>query len=45
MDKWKDAELSKMRVGGNRQAKEFLSNQSDWQVPSLIASGKCVPVS
>jgi thymidylate synthase len=37
--------VSKMRVGGNRQAKEFLSNQSDWQVPSLIASGKCVPVS
>jgi hypothetical protein len=33
MDKWKDAELSKMRVGGNKQAKEFLANQPDWQVP------------
>ncbi|CAF3663891.1 unnamed protein product [Rotaria sp. Silwood1] len=30
MDKWKDIELEKMKVGGNRQAKEFLSNQSDY---------------
>jgi hypothetical protein len=33
MDKWKDAELEKMRAGGNRLAKEFLSRQPDWQVP------------
>jgi len=33
MDKWKDAELEKMRAGGNRLAKEFLSSQPDWQVP------------
>jgi hypothetical protein len=32
MDKWKDAELEKMRAGGNRLAKEFLSSQPDWQV-------------
>ncbi|CAF4212573.1 unnamed protein product [Rotaria sp. Silwood2] len=30
MDKWKDIELEKMKVGGNRQAKEFFSNQSDY---------------
>uniref|UniRef100_A0A1I8GE05 Arf-GAP domain-containing protein n=2 Tax=Macrostomum lignano TaxID=282301 RepID=A0A1I8GE05_9PLAT len=30
MDKWKDIELEKMRVGGNRQAREFLSKQPDW---------------
>ena len=35
MDKWKDAELSKMRVGGNRQAKDFLTSQPDWQVGSF----------
>jgi hypothetical protein len=34
MDKWKDAELEKMRAGGNRLAKEFLSSQPDWQVPA-----------
>ena len=30
MDKWKDAELDKMKAGGNRKAKEFLQDQSDW---------------
>lgn len=30
MDKWKDLELEKMKVGGNRKAKEFLESQSDW---------------
>jgi len=30
MDKWKDTELNKMKVGGNKNAKEFLSSQSDW---------------
>ncbi|RWS05428.1 ADP-ribosylation factor GTPase-activating protein 1-like protein [Dinothrombium tinctorium] len=30
MDKWKDIELEKMKVGGNRKAKNFLSSQSDW---------------
>jgi hypothetical protein len=37
MDKWKDAELEKMRAGGNRQAKDFLTSQSDWQVVSTEA--------
>lgn len=27
MDKWKDTELEKMKVGGNRKAKEFFSQQ------------------
>lgn len=30
MDKWKDIELEKMKVGGNRKAKEFFDSQSDW---------------
>jgi len=31
MDKWKDTELSKMKSGGNRSAKEFFNKHSDWQ--------------
>jgi ADP-ribosylation factor GTPase-activating protein 1 len=31
MDKWKDAELEKMKVGGNRKAKEFFQSQSDYR--------------
>jgi ADP-ribosylation factor GTPase-activating protein 1 len=31
MDKWKDIELEKMKVGGNRQAKEFFQSQSDYR--------------
>ena len=34
MDKWKDIELEKMKVGGNRKAKEFLTSQSDYN-PSM----------
>lgn len=30
MDKWKDAELEKMRVGGNKISKEFMKDQSDY---------------
>lgn len=30
MDKWKDIELEKMRVGGNRKAREFFESQPDW---------------
>ncbi|KAK3924709.1 ADP-ribosylation factor GTPase-activating protein 1 [Frankliniella fusca] len=30
MDKWKDVELEKMKVGGNRNAREFLEAQDDW---------------
>ncbi|XP_053211864.1 ADP-ribosylation factor GTPase-activating protein 1-like isoform X2 [Panonychus citri] len=30
MDKWKDIELAKMKAGGNKKAKEFLTSQSDW---------------
>lgn len=30
MDKWKDIELAKMKVGGNKKAKEFLNSQPDW---------------
>jgi len=37
MDKWKDVELSKMKCGGNKQAKEFFSNQSDWQDSAPIS--------
>ncbi|CAL8100559.1 unnamed protein product [Calicophoron daubneyi] len=31
MDKWKDIELEKMRVGGNRRAKEFFESQPDYK--------------
>lgn len=30
MDKWKDIELEKMKVGGNQRAREFLDAQSDY---------------
>lgn len=30
MDKWKDIELEKMKVGGNKNAREFFDDQSDW---------------
>ncbi|XP_066974930.1 ADP-ribosylation factor GTPase-activating protein 1-like isoform X1 [Macrobrachium rosenbergii] len=30
MDKWKDIELEKMKVGGNKRAKEFLKSQDDY---------------
>ena len=30
MDKWKDLELEKMKVGGNRRAKEFFLSQPDF---------------
>lgn len=30
MDKWKDIELDKMKVGGNKNAREFLEDQADW---------------
>jgi len=30
MDKWKDLELEKMKVGGNKKAREFLESQADW---------------
>ncbi|KAG4071443.1 hypothetical protein HA402_011597 [Bradysia odoriphaga] len=30
MDKWKDIELEKMKAGGNRNAREFLDDQPDW---------------
>ncbi|XP_065340534.1 ADP-ribosylation factor GTPase-activating protein 1 isoform X1 [Cloeon dipterum] len=30
MDKWKDSELEKMKVGGNQRAREFFDTQDDW---------------
>jgi ADP-ribosylation factor GTPase-activating protein 1 len=30
MDKWKDAELEKMKVGGNKKAREFFETQPDY---------------
>ncbi|XP_019766534.1 ADP-ribosylation factor GTPase-activating protein 1 isoform X2 [Dendroctonus ponderosae] len=30
MDKWKDTELEKMKVGGNRNARQFFEAQDDW---------------
>uniref|UniRef100_A0A182RKN7 ADP-ribosylation factor GTPase-activating protein 1 n=1 Tax=Anopheles funestus TaxID=62324 RepID=A0A182RKN7_ANOFN len=36
MDKWKDVELEKMKVGGNRKAREFLEAQDDWDETMTI---------
>lgn len=30
MDKWKDIELEKMKVGGNQKAREFFESQEDY---------------
>lgn len=30
LDNWKELELAKMIIGSNRRAKEFFSNQPDW---------------
>jgi len=30
MDKWKDIELEKMKVGGNQKAREFFDSMDDW---------------
>jgi len=37
MDKWKDVELEKMKVGGNRNAREFFESQSDWDESMSIS--------
>ncbi|XP_066266445.1 ADP-ribosylation factor GTPase-activating protein 1-like isoform X3 [Branchiostoma lanceolatum] len=39
MDKWKDAELEKMKVGGNNAAREFFKSQDDYN-PSWSLSEK-----
>jgi ADP-ribosylation factor GTPase-activating protein 1 len=31
LDKWKDIELEKMKVGGNRKAKQFFESQPDYK--------------
>jgi ADP-ribosylation factor GTPase-activating protein 1 len=31
MDKWKDTELAKMKVGGNQKAQDFFESQKDFQ--------------
>ncbi|KAH8406193.1 hypothetical protein KR215_006432 [Drosophila sulfurigaster] len=36
MDKWKDIELEKMKVGGNRNAREFLEDEDDWNEKAPI---------
>ncbi|XP_011635305.1 ADP-ribosylation factor GTPase-activating protein 1 isoform X2 [Pogonomyrmex barbatus] len=37
MDKWKDIELEKMKVGGNRNAREFFDSQPDWDESMSIS--------
>ena len=31
MDKWKDVELEKMKIGGNRNARVFFESQDDFR--------------
>lgn len=38
MDKWKDAELEKMKAGGNRRAKLFLESYEDWDPDAPITA-------
>ncbi len=37
MDKWKESELAKMKVGGNRKARVFLDSQEDWNDSAPIS--------
>uniref|UniRef100_A0A023GKT8 ADP-ribosylation factor GTPase-activating protein 1 n=1 Tax=Amblyomma triste TaxID=251400 RepID=A0A023GKT8_AMBTT len=37
MDKWKDLELEKMRIGGNDKARRFLEAQPDWDPCAPLA--------
>lgn len=37
MDKWKDVELEKMKVGGNKNAREFFEKQPDWDESMSIS--------
>lgn len=32
MDKWKDVELEKMKVGGNRRCRDFFESQPDYKI-------------
>ena len=36
MDKWKDLELEKMKLGGNYNARTFLESQPDWSMSTPI---------
>ena len=35
MDKWKELEIEKMKVGGNRKAKDFLASQPDYSASTM----------
>ena len=37
MDRWKDIELEKMKVGGNRKAREFFESEPDWDDSMTIS--------
>lgn len=37
MDKLKEVELNKMKVGGNKIAKEFLEAQPDWNLKAPMS--------
>ena len=37
MDKWKESEVMKMKVGGNRKAKDFLEDHTDWNSSAPIS--------
>ena len=37
MDKWKDVELEKMKVGGNRKARAFFETQPDYSRTMSLA--------
>lgn len=37
MDKWKDVELEKMKVGGNKNAREFFEKHPDWDESMFIS--------
>jgi ADP-ribosylation factor GTPase-activating protein 1 len=37
MDKWKDLELAKMKVGGNAKARDFFDDQPDWNWKATLS--------
>jgi len=39
MDKWKESEVNKMKVGGNRKARDWLDQREDWD-PTLPVRSK-----
>lgn len=38
MDKWKESELAKMKVGGNQKARVFFENEEEGNLDKIIST-------